>query len=235
MGAERVVVVGASGFGRECLDVLEAMIDAGADIEILGVLDDAPSEVNLGRLDHRGVKYLGRVDDWLAAGVQGARFVLGIGAPAVRKSLACHLEAAGHRAFTAIHPSATFGARTAMAAGVVVCAGAAVSNNVTLGRHVHINPNATIGHDSYLQDYVSVNPAATISGDVLVESLTLVGAGAILLQGLRVGASSTVGAGCVVTKNVPASVVVKGVPGVWATPLAPIEITQNVAGNGFPR
>jgi UDP-3-O-[3-hydroxymyristoyl] glucosamine N-acyltransferase len=49
-------------------------------------------------------------------------------------------------------------------------------------RHIHVNLNATIGHDSLLESFVSINPAATISGDVHVRSRTLIGAGAIVLQ-----------------------------------------------------
>lgn len=215
-GIERVLVVGASGFGREALDVLEAMSAAGDRIEIVGVLDDRPSEDNLTRLADRSVAYLGSIDLWLAEGEREVRFVLGIGSPEVRQRLVERLEAVGMQTFTAVHPSATLGARTQLAPGVVVCAGAAISTNVRLGRQVHVNPNATIGHDSVLHDYVSVNPAATISGEVEIGRGTLVGAAATILQNLSVGERTVVGAGAVVTKSVPSNVVVKGVPGVWA-------------------
>lgn len=215
MGTERVVVIGASGFGRECLDVLDAMIAVGADLTIVGVVDDAPTPANLERLRARGVEFLGDRAAWLASGSADARYVLGVGSPGVRRRLVADLDAAGRRPLTAIHPSATFGARTTLAEGVVVCAGACVSNNVRLGRHVHVNPNATIGHDADLRPFVSINPAAVISGEVIVGEETLVGAAATVLQNLIVGERVTVGAGAVVTKNVPDGVVVKGVPGTW--------------------
>ncbi|HMQ66318.1 MAG TPA: NeuD/PglB/VioB family sugar acetyltransferase [Arachnia sp.] len=211
----RVVVVGASGFGRECLDVLDAMAAAGEEVEVVGVVDDAPSAVNLERLDARGVAYLGTIASWRAGGDSTARFVLGIGSPRVRELLVGALEGAGLRAFAAVHPSATLGARCELAEGVVVCAGAVVSTNVRLGRHVHVNPNATIGHDAVLEEFVSVNPAAVISGEVLVGRGALVGAAATVLQNLTVGAGALVGAAALVTRDVPAGVVVKGVPGRW--------------------
>jgi sugar O-acyltransferase (sialic acid O-acetyltransferase NeuD family) len=201
----RVVVVGASGFGRECLDVLDAMVAAGDPIEIVGVLDDAPSEMNLQRLAARGVAYLGTVADWLQPGPEEVRFVLGIGSPQVRRVVAGRLEAAGLHPFTVIHPSAVVGSQPGFAEGVVICAGAVVSTNVSLGRYVHINPNATVGHDSTLEDFVSVNPAAVVSGEVLVGQETLLGAQSIVLQGLRIGRNT-------VTKDVADNVVVKGVP-----------------------
>ena len=163
-GAERVLVVGAAGFGRESLDVLDAMVAAGEPVEIVGVLDDGPSEMNLARLADRGVSYLGTIDDWLAGGDLNVRFVLGIGNPGIRRLLVERLVAAGMRPFTAVHPSATFGARTQVGEGAVVCAGVVISNNVRLGRHVHVNPNATIGHDAVLHEFVSINPAAVVSG-----------------------------------------------------------------------
>lgn len=215
-GSERVVVIGASGFGREALDVLESMVTAGAEIDILGVLDDGPSAVNIERLAKRGVAYLGKIDRWLARGDPEARYVLGIGRPLIRRRVVGRLEQAALRPFTAVHPTATFGAQTQLSEGVVVCAGVAVSTNVRLGRHAHVNPNATIGHDAVLHDFVSVNPAATVSGEVEIGQETLIGAAATILQNLTVGERVIVGAGAVVTKHVPSDVVVTGVPGKWS-------------------
>ena len=212
---ERVVVIGASGFGRECLDVLDAMVRAGSQIAVIGVVDDGPSDFNLQRLAARNVAYVGAVREWMERGESDVRFVLGIGSPQTRRWIVEQLEVAGYQAFTAVHPSATFGANAVLADGVVVCAGAAISNNVRLGRHVHVNPNATIGHDADLRDFVSVNPAATISGGVVIGEVTLVGSGATVLQNLSVGERTTIGAGALVTKPVPPGVIVKGVPGVW--------------------
>jgi sugar O-acyltransferase (sialic acid O-acetyltransferase NeuD family) len=211
-----LVVVGASGFGRESLDVIAAHNAARPDaaFELLGVLDDGPSEVNLARLAGRDVPYLGGIDDFLR-GHEPVAYLLAIGAPKVRERLVARFDDAGWRAASVVHPSASVGTMTMWADGLVVCGGAQVSTNVSLGRHVHVNPNATIGHDSILESFVSINPAATISGEVRVRSRTLIGAGAIVLQGLSIGADSTVGAGAVVTRNVPDGVVVKGVPGVW--------------------
>lgn len=207
-----VVVVGAGGFGREALDVLEAAErERPGTYRILGVVDDGPSDRALERLAARGIPYLGTVEEWLA-GRPDAAYVLGIGSPSVRERLDARLTAAGLLSPAIVHPRAVIGSVATVGAGSVVCAGVQVSTNVTLGRGVHLNPGAVIGHDALLEDFVSVNPGAIVSGEVRVGRGVLLGAGSVVLQGLTVGAGSTVGAAACVTRDVPESVVVKGVP-----------------------
>lgn len=209
---KKVVVIGASGFGRESLDVLEAMRENGANIDVLGVVDDAPSQANSKRLKDRGIPYLGNIEEWIKTDTSDINYVLGIGNPAVRRRLTKRLEGLGIQPLTIIHPTAIVGSRFTIGSGAIICAGAVISTNVRLGKHVHINPNATIGHDSELKDFVSVNPGAVVSGDVVVEEETLLGANSTVLQGIRVGARTVVGATSCVTKDLPSDVVAKGVP-----------------------
>lgn len=211
----KVVVIGASGFGRETLDVLNAMNGAFRNVEVVGVLDDSPSAANLRRLSERSIDYLGSVDDYLESPLDNTRFVVGIGNPVIREALQSRFVRSGLLPFTAIHPGSVIGEKSTVGLGSVICAGAVISTNVTMGESVHINPNVTIGHDTVLQDYVSVNPGAVISGEVTIGDLSLIGAGVIVLQGLNIAEHTTIGAGSVVTKNVPPGVTVKGVPGRW--------------------
>lgn len=208
-----LVVVGAGGFGRETLDVVEALDAAGdvAPFRLLGVVDDAPSALNLQRLADRGVSHLGGVDQ-LERRPSGTAYVVAIGHPATRRSLVERLDAAGLRPATLVHPGATIGSRVVLAEGVVVCGGVQVSTNVRLGRHVHVNPHATLGHDAELHDFVSVNPAATVSGECRLETGSHIGSSAVVLQGLTVGADSVVGACACVVADVPSGRTVKGVP-----------------------
>lgn len=211
--AEDLVVVGAGGFGRETLDVIEAINAAASSPvwDVIGVVDDDPSPINTQRLASRQVAYMGTVEAF-TSGVRRPRYVVGIGAPAVRRLIVDMLDDAGLEGATLIHPAATLGRPVEVGCGTVICAGARVTTNVTLGRHVHINPNATVGHDSVIEDFVSLNPGSSVSGDCLVGVETLVGVGAVILNKLRVGAHAVVGAGACVVRDVPRGQTVKGVP-----------------------
>ena len=206
------MIVGAGGFGREVLDVVDAMNAAGADIDVTGYVDDADTSVPL--LERRGTRYLGAVER-LADGSSvdpGAGFVIGIGAGLVRRRLDEILTQAGRRPLVLIHPMATVGGDCRIGEGCILTAGARVTTNITLGRHTQLHVNSTIGHDSVLDDFVSVYPGATVSGNVHLGEGVTIGTGANVLPGLTIGAGAFVGAGAVVTSDVEPGVTVAGVP-----------------------
>lgn len=210
---EDIVVIGAGGFGRETLDVIEAINASAADPvwRVVGVVDDAPAEVQLERLAARGYAYLGPLAD--AAGELAMSWsIVAIGAPQTRKRIADKVDELGGRVATLVHPRAVVGSQLRIGAGSVVCGGVQLSTNLDLGIHVHVNPGAIIGHDSVLEAFVSVNPGAVVSGEVRVGSGSLIGAGATVLQGLVVGDHATVGAAACVTRAVAGGATVKGVP-----------------------
>jgi hypothetical protein len=207
-----LVIVGAGGFGREVLDVVEAMNAAGADLEFVGYVDDSEASVPL--LERRGATYLGAVDQ-LADGSsidQAAGFVIGIGAGDVRRRIDALVTASGRRPLVLVHPMATIGGDCRIGDGCILAAGARVTTNITLGRHTQLHVNSTIGHDSVLDDFVSVYPGATVSGNVHLGECVTIGTGANVLPGVTVGAGAFVGAGAVVTSDVAPGVTVVGAP-----------------------
>ena len=214
---EVVVIIGAGGFGRETLDVLRAGRAVFAQRDgrrrFLGFLDDgSPDAALLARL---GAEHLGPVDH--LEKLPGARYLIGVGEPSIRQLLDERARGFGAEPCSAIHPEASY-ADVEFGLGAVVTAGVRLTNNVRIGRHVHLNLNCTVGHDAVLGDYVTVNPLAAISGNVTLGDRVNVGTGANVIQGVTVGDDAVIGAGAVVLDDVPAGVTVVGVP---ARPLTP--------------
>ena len=140
------------------------------------------------------------------------QFVIGIGTGKTRRIIDERLRSAGFTAATLVHPAATLGHDVRIGQGSIICAGVRATTNISLGRHVHLNINTTVGHDCTLKDYVTVNPLVAISGGVTIGAEAMLGTHSAILQNLAVGERSVVGAGSCVVKDVPGDTVVKGVP-----------------------
>jgi sugar O-acyltransferase (sialic acid O-acetyltransferase NeuD family) len=198
------VIVGAGGFGRE---TIEAMLTAGS--EVVGCLDDAPSDIDLDRLARLGIRYLGTVADLRLPDVS---YLIAIADPLARRRIDSQLTAAGFAAGVFVDPAASVGVSVTVAPGCIVMPGARVTTNVILGRHVHLHVNSTVGHDSILEDFVSVYPNGSVAGATIIGADATIGSNGTVLQGLKVESGAIVGAGAVVIDTVPAGTVVKGVP-----------------------
>ncbi|EAP97403.1 putative acetyl transferase protein [Janibacter sp. HTCC2649] len=206
-----MVVVGAGGFGREVASLLFELRSRGVGFGDIGVVDDRPSMANRARLHSLGVPLIGTVDD-LVRNCRETPVVLAIGSATARRAIADRLSVTDATFPILVHPQASVGAGVTLGEGSVICAGARLSAQIRVGRHVHVDQNATVGHDCDLEDFVRLNPQSCVSGDVTLETGSLVGANATILQGLRVGGHTLVGAGAVVTHDLPAGVVASGVP-----------------------
>ena len=132
---------------------------------------------------------------------------------------------------------------------VLICEGARVSGDVTLGRGVNIWYNAvlrgddgaiTVGEDTNIQDCAvlheetRVGAGCTIGHGAIVHGCTvgnnvLIGMGAIVLNGANIGDDCIVGAGALVTgkMDAPAGSMILGSPAKVARPLTEAEIASN--------
>ncbi len=83
-----------------------------------------------------------------------------------------------------------------------------VSKRVIIGDNVQIGPYLLL----YDSDFHSSSQGATKSGDVIIEDNVWIASRCTILKGVTIGAGSVVCSGAIVTKDVPAGVVVGGVP-----------------------
>jgi UDP-perosamine 4-acetyltransferase len=200
----RVVVFGAGGHARVCLDALRAC----PTLEVVGCVSrDGTGAAGL------GVPVLGRDDDpaaWQAAGATHAFVAIGDNATRATVVQRCAGWGLGlvvaRGAGSIVSPSASLGPGTLLAPGAIVNAAS------QLGTAVIVNTGASVDHDCALGDAVHVAPGAVLGGTVTVGTGAFVGLGSRVLPGVTVGEWSVVGAGAVVLRDVPPGTTVAGVP-----------------------
>jgi sugar O-acyltransferase (sialic acid O-acetyltransferase NeuD family) len=208
MSAQRdIVIIGASGFGKEVAFLIEDINRAGGDYRLLGFLDDAESKWGSTCLD---IPVLGALD-WLRERADVCA-VVGIGDPDVRSRIVARLDDMGIACPTLIHPSVVSHASNRFGDGAVVCAGNVLTVEICVGRHVHLNLCNTVGHGAVLGDFSTVYPGVNISGDVTLGERVSLGTGGQVLQGVTVGPGTFVGAGATVTRDLPGGVIAVGTP-----------------------
>lgn len=209
MSLQKVVIIGAGGFGREVLDVLEAVNQVSPTYEIMGFITD-PEYQKPGEMINE-VPVLGSFD-WLAGNDSEVKAICGIGSPATRKRMVDQAAGLGVKFFSVIHPRAITTRWMTMGEGTIITAGCILTNNITLGDHVHLNLDCTVGHDAVLEDFVTVSPGVHISGNVTLKTGSFIGTGANIIEGKTVGEGAVVGAGSVVVKDIPDHVTAVGIP-----------------------
>jgi sugar O-acyltransferase (sialic acid O-acetyltransferase NeuD family) len=206
-----LLIIGAGGFGREVLGIVEAINAVAPTWSLEGFIDDQPGIENEKAVADLGSAIIGNVSS-MTMRSPGRWAVVAVGSPSVRADIVTSLLGSGLLWATLVHPDTTVGPRVTVGEGCIIAPGARLSTNIRVGRHVHVDQNVTVGHDSTLGDFVRLNPQACVSGAVAVGQGALVGASATILQGLTVGAKAIIGAQACVTRNVADSTTVKGVP-----------------------
>ena len=139
MVMRRLLIVGAGGFGREVFSwALHTNVN-DRDWEIGGFLDS-----NSKALDGFGFK-IGIVGDPLTYNpLEGDVFVCAIGDPKTRLRLCRDLKSRGARFLTLIHPTTVIGLDCRIGEGCILCPGAIITTNVTLGNFVVLNVQSTV-------------------------------------------------------------------------------------------
>jgi sugar O-acyltransferase (sialic acid O-acetyltransferase NeuD family) len=208
----KIAVYGAGGFAREVAWLAESCAGPWGPCEVVCFIDDDQS--NWGSLLNE-IPVMGldaAKQQFPEAGIIG-----GIGSPRARQITMEKAAEAGFSFATLVHSRAEYSRFVAFGQGSVVCAGNILTTNITLGEHVQINLDCTIGHDVVMGEFTTLSPGVHVSGWVHFGKRVYVGTGAVFINGtsekpLIVGDDAVVGAGACVTKSVETGTTVVGVP-----------------------
>lgn len=213
----RIVIVGAGGFGRE---VLHWATNAWSErhVPIAGFLSNDP-DVLAGK--SCPLPILGSPDTFVPA--PGDCFVLAIGIPGVRRSVAEGMVARGCRFVTLIHATAIVAPTAIVDEGTVVCPYAIVSDSVRIGRFALLNYHASLGHDATVGDFAVLSPYATLGGAAVLANEGFLGLHASIAPRRRVGQRSQVSTNAAVMRDVPDDSLAFGVPAV----VSPLLVTES--------
>lgn len=203
-----LVIFGTGGFAREVLQIVLDLNDETPQWNVVGFADE--------QLDMRGtsihdIPVIGGIE-WFA-GRSDVSVVVAIGGTASRRKVVQRIRDVSDVSFAVlVHPRAWVGRHVQIGEGTIICAGTSVTTDIQIGKHVILNLDCTVGHDTVIEDFVTLAPSVNVSGDVSLREGCDLGTGSVLIQGREIGHWTVVGAGSVIVKDIPANVTAVGAP-----------------------
>lgn len=198
MARRQIVLVGAGGHARACIDVIE---EAG-EFEIKGLIGLA-SEVGTAVFGYPVVGTDKDLGAFLSEGVAALVTVGQIKTVEPRIRLFEQLAALHYVLPVIISPRAQVSRRATVGAGSIVMHGAVVNAGAAIGKNCIVNSQALVEHDVTMADHCHVATNAAVNSGVLVGEGTFIGSGATVRQSLSIGSRCVIGMGARVIADCP--------------------------------
>lgn len=198
MSAEPILLLGAGGHARACIDVLEQHGQfriAG----LIGVHEEVGREV-------LGYRVLGTDGDLPRFRQQYPYALVAVGqikTPQPRIRLFELAQALGWQMPSIVSPHAHVSRYASVAGGTIVMHGAIVNAGAAIGRNCILNSHSLVEHDASVADHCHVATAAAINSGVHVGAGSFVGSNSCVRQGIRIGERCVIGMGQRVLKDCP--------------------------------
>ena len=206
---KKLIIIGASGFGREVAWLIERINNNKPTWEIVGFLDD---NSELKNKQNYGYPILDVTDDVRA--YKDCYFVCAIGASKIRKQIINKIKCINSsiKFATLIDPTVEMSKSNLIGEGSIICAHTIITVNANVGEHVILNLDCTVGHEAIINDFTTVYPSVNISGNVDIGNTTEIGTGTQIIQGIKIGSNSIIGAGATVIRDIPNNCTAVGSP-----------------------
>ena len=205
-----IVIFGASGLGKEILQLLKVINKENSIWNILGFIDD---NKNLKHKNINGYTVLGGVEYFETN--SSFSVVVAIANPDLKKALVDKINNfnKGHRFPNIIHPKVDIDFKCInLGIGNIITEGCILTSNIEIGNYNTFNTRTTIGHDVLIEDYNNINPNVQISGNITIGSYNFIAVNSVILQGIKIGNNNHIGACSLVIRNLKNDMKVFGIP-----------------------
>lgn len=201
-----LIIVGASGFGREILQYIEDINAVKQTWNFIGFIDD-----NTRALD--GISQGRNIIDTIHGHEpkDGVMYVCGLALPKVKKKIVIMLKERGARFATIIHPTSRISKYSKIGEGCIITPNSNVNTDAIVGDFVSVLASG-IGHDARVGSFSTLSGHVSVNGHVEIGDEVYVGCGALIAPSKKIGNGATIGIGSVVISNVKENTTVFGNP-----------------------
>lgn len=206
---KNLIIIGASGYGREIYDMIERINEKEAKYNVLGFIDDNKAiwdtKINT-------VKVLGGIEyvkeNFCKKDVYA---VIAIASADVKRMIVRELDEYVEWE-TLIDPTAIVSNYCSIGKGTLIGAFNQIGPNARVGEFCSILYACSVGHDAVLEDYVSAMDYCDMTGYDYLEEGVYLGSSVAILPDIRICKNSVIGGGAVVVKDLLEPGTYTGVP-----------------------
>jgi sugar O-acyltransferase (sialic acid O-acetyltransferase NeuD family) len=185
-----ILLIGAGGHARACIDVLEQE----GRFAVAGLVG-LPHEVGTQILGHPVLGTDLELPTLLGNYAHALISVGQIKTPEPRMRLFRLLEQHGCALPVIVSPRAYVSSHAKLGSGTIVMHGAIVNAGAAVGRNCILNSQALVEHDVVIADHCHVATAAAINSGVHIGEGTFIGSNSSVRQGINIGERCLIGMG----------------------------------------
>ena len=205
MSKLKLLLIGAGGHARSCIDVIEQ--EGKFQISgLIGLDKEVGTFVN-------GYEVIGTDADLtkLANKISYSLITVGqIASPELRIKLHEKTIGLGFTAVKISSPTAYISPTAQIGIGTIIMHGAIVNSKVKIGNNCIINSRTLLEHDTQVSDNCHISTGAVLNGGVYVGEGCFIGSGSLVKECVSIGPHSVIGIGSVVRNNLENKSFVKG-------------------------
>lgn len=190
MSDNTILLLGAGGHARSCIDVIEQE----GRFRIAGLVGTS-REMGGSQL---GYPVLGCDNDLPVLLRKYRRILVAVGqikSSDIRMRLFNLARAHGCEIPTIVSPHSYVSQHAQLGAGTLVVHGVIVNSNARIGENCILNTGAIIDHDVLVGDHCHISTAAVLNGGVIVGAGSFVGSSSCVRHDIRIGKGCVIGMG----------------------------------------
>jgi sugar O-acyltransferase (sialic acid O-acetyltransferase NeuD family) len=196
MNKPGLILVGAGGHARSCIDVIEQQ----NYYQIIGLVG-LYTELHSKNLHYEVIA----TDDQMAQYVKTIPYALITAGQIQNAQLRMYLyqkvKLYGFQMPVIIAPTAHVSRYASVGAGSIVMHGAVINAGAKVGNNCIINNLALVEHDTVVQDHCHISTGAILNGGVSVGEGSFIGSGTVVKEGVAIGKNCLIGIGLTVRQT----------------------------------
>lgn len=193
MNKKQIILIGAGGHCKSCIDVLESE----NKFEIIGILD-LPNRFGQ---DILGYKIIGNDNDIPQLAKDGQNFLLTVGHLGDSKKrikLFNLVKRSGGNLPVIISPTSYVSIHSEIGEGTIIMHHVLVNANAVIRKNCIINSKSLIEHDAVIGNHCHISTASVVNGGVKIGDNVFFGSGAVSKQGIEIPENSFIRANSIV-------------------------------------